>query len=88
MINLYIFYTLTPWIRNLNTGFTLITCLFISVKLTKNADPDKCKYSGHNIRFDSRWEFSFTVETREEMSLFLELIWAHPWTLIIKIKIS
>ena len=34
--------------------------LFGSVKLTTNADPDKYKYSGYDIRFDSRSEFSFT----------------------------
>ena len=41
LINLYISYTLTPWLRNLNTDFTLNNCLFRSVKLTKNADVDK-----------------------------------------------
>ena len=35
-------------------------CLFGSVKLTKNADPDKYKYSGCSIGFDSRSQFSFT----------------------------
>ena len=34
-------YTLTPWLINSNTDFTLDNCLFISVKLTKNVDPDK-----------------------------------------------
>ena len=34
--------------------------LFGSVKLITNADPDKYKYSGYDIRFDSRSEFSFT----------------------------
>ena len=39
--------------------FTLILdSLFGTVKLTKNADPDKCKYSGYNIGFDSCLEFS------------------------------
>ena len=42
-INLYIPYTLVPQLRSLNTGFTLGNCLFGSVKLTKNADLDKCK---------------------------------------------
>ena len=60
VINLYISYTLNPWLRNLNIDFTLKNCLFGSVKLTKNADPDKCKYSGYEIGFDSRSEFSFT----------------------------
>ena len=39
--NLCISYTLTPWLRNLNTDFRLDNCLFKSAKLTKNADPDK-----------------------------------------------
>ena len=60
VINIYIFYTLNPWLRNLNIDFTLNNCLFGSVKLTKNADPDKCKYSGYSIGFDSRSEFLFT----------------------------
>ena len=44
LINLYISYTLNPWLRNLNTDFTMDNCLFASVKLTKNTDPDKYKY--------------------------------------------
>ena len=60
VINLYISYTLNPQLRNLNTGFTLGNCLYRSVKLTKNADPDKYKNSGYGIGFDSRSEFLFT----------------------------
>ena len=54
MVNLFIVYELDAWSQNLNTDFTLKDCLFRSTKLTKNADPDKCKYSGHSIGFDSR----------------------------------
>ena len=43
---------------NANTHFTLDNCLFRSVKLAKNADPDKYKYSGYGIGFDSHSEFS------------------------------
>ena len=46
IINLYISYTLGSLLRNLNTSFTLSNCLFRSVKLIKNADPDKYKYTG------------------------------------------
>ena len=54
-------HTLSPWLRNLNTDFTLTNCLFGSVKLTKNADSDKYRYdSGYGIGFDSRSEFLFT----------------------------
>ena len=45
--------------RNLITGFTLINCLFGSVKLTKNAHLDKSKYSSYDIGFHTRSEFSF-----------------------------
>ena len=60
VINLYICYTLGSQLKNLNTDFTLSNCLFGSVKLTKNADLDKYKYTSYNIGFDSRSEFLFT----------------------------
>ena len=34
--------------------------LFGPVELTKNANPDKYKYSGYGIQFESRSNFSFT----------------------------
>ena len=33
--------------------------MFGAVSLTKNADIDKCKYSGYGIGFDKHREFSF-----------------------------
>ena len=59
LIYLNIAYIPNPWIRSLDTGFILKNCLFRSVKLTKNADQDKYKYSGYGISFDSCSEFSF-----------------------------
>ena len=41
VINLYISYTLVSQLINFSTDFTIINCLFGSVKLTKNADLDK-----------------------------------------------
>ena len=41
VINIYIHYTLNPWLSNLSIDFTLNNCLFGYVKLSKNADPDK-----------------------------------------------
>ena len=75
-IILYISYKLSPWLRNLNTDFTINNCLFGSVKLTKNAGPDKYKYIGFKIGFDSCSEFLFYIqmEALEKISLFLELI--------------
>ena len=54
VINIYVPYTINPWLSNLNEDFKLNNCLRGSVKLTKNADPDKYKYSGCGIGFDSR----------------------------------
>ena len=58
VINLYISSKLNPRLKNLNTDFTLNICLFGSVKLAKNADPDKYDYSVYSIVFDSRREVS------------------------------
>ena len=58
--NLYISYTPGNQLRNLNTNFTLGNCLSGSVKLTKNADLDKYKYTGYSIGFDSCSEIFFT----------------------------
>ena len=46
------FFTQGPWLRNLNTSFILGNCFSRSVKLTKNADPDKYVYTGYSIGFD------------------------------------
>ena len=58
MENLFIVYELDKWSRDLSTDFTLKDCLFGSIKLTKNADPDKYKYNGYGIEFDLRSESS------------------------------
>ena len=58
MVNLFIVYELDRWARDLYTDFALKDCLFGSLRLTKNAAPDKYKYSSYGIEFDSRSEFS------------------------------
>ena len=60
VMNLFISYKLVLQLKNLNTDLTLGNCLFGFVKLTNNADPDKYKYTGYGIRFDSRSDFLFT----------------------------
>ena len=57
IVNLYISYKLDVWSKDLNTDFTPASCLFEAVKRKKNADPDKYKYGGFSIGFDSRSEF-------------------------------
>ena len=56
IVNIYIVYGLIT--SAINTGVTFYNCLFGAVKLTKNADIDKYKYSGYGIGFDSRGSFS------------------------------
>ena len=58
VVNLFIVHDLDAWSKKLNTDFTLKDRLFGAIKLTKNADLDKYKYSGYGIGFDSRSEFS------------------------------
>ena len=60
LINPYIFYALSPQLRILNPDFTLGNCLFRSVKLNKNAYPDKYKYTSYSIGFYWRSESLFT----------------------------
>ena len=45
-------------VKRFKYKFTSGNCLCGSVKLTKNADLDKCKYSRYSIGFDSCSEFS------------------------------
>ena len=54
--NIYVVYRLAPPTKD--SSVTLQNCLFGAVKLTKNADIDKCKYAGYGIGFDSRGSFS------------------------------
>ena len=75
-------------VKKSNADFTFWNCLFGSVMTTKNADPDKCKYSGYGWGFDSYSEFLFTDGSMGKMSLFMELTWTHLCILILKKKIS
>ena len=44
--------------------------MFGSVKLTKNADVDKYRYSGYGIGFDREISFSFGNETGQNVIIF------------------
>ena len=57
IINIYIVYDLESNL-NYNPDFTLENCLIGGVKITKNADVDKYKYSGYGIGFDGRGVFA------------------------------
>ena len=65
-------YIRNKWSRDGNAVFTLGSCLFGSVKLTKNTEPDKQKCSGYGIGFDSCSEFSFTDESMGKNIIIFE----------------
>ena len=60
---LYISYELDTS-KDLDTNFTLGNCLFGAIKLTKNADPDKYRYSCYGIGFGSRSQLSWADESK------------------------
>ena len=57
IVNIYIVYELRMF--RVESFFTLENCLFGAVSLIKNADIDKCKYSGYGIGFDRLGTFSY-----------------------------
>ena len=58
-------------LRVLKTNFTWKDYLFGAVKLTKNADPNKCSYSGYGIGFDSRSLFlKFNSDFGKNVNIF------------------
>ena len=58
VVHIYIVYELGPS-SSRNNDSTLKKSLFGAITLTKNADIDKCGYSGYGIGFDRKSSFSF-----------------------------
>ena len=54
IVNTYIFYEIGLRKYDQGVDFTLSNSLFGPVKLVKNIDPDKYKYSGYDIEFDAK----------------------------------
>ena len=69
IVNIYNVYRLTPTTKD--SSVTLQNCLFGAVKLTKNADIDKYKYSGYGIGFDSKGLHIQVEDMAEMLSLWL-----------------
>ena len=58
ILNIYIIYEMTKN-NSISSYRALENCFFGAVKLTKNTDIEKYKYSGYGIGFDRKGEFSF-----------------------------
>ena len=69
VVNMYIVYEITSDCKDINYP-TLENCLFGSVKLTKNADIDKYRYSGYDIGFDRETSFSFNNDFGKNVIIF------------------
>ena len=60
IINIYIVYDLESNL-NYNPDFTVENCLFGGVRVTKNTDVDKYKYSGYDTGFDGKGVFTIQL---------------------------
>ena len=69
IVNIYIVYEITDYYDDSNYP-KLENCLFGSVKLTKNAHIDKCKYFGYVIGFDRKEYFFIGNETERNVIIF------------------
>ena len=58
-VNIYIVYEINKTDNTTSSDPTLENCLFGAVTITKNANINKCEYSGYWNGFDRRSSFSF-----------------------------
>ena len=76
IINFSIVYEFDICLEDLNANSTLKDCLFGSIKLTKNADPDKYSHSGMVVDLSLVHFFQIHVFIGVRMLLFSE------WTIV------
>ena len=69
IVNIYIFHEITSGYKDINYP-TLENCWFGSVKLTKNADINKYRYSGYGIGFVRETFFSIGNEIGKNVTIF------------------
>ena len=87
-MNVCIVFELKSWPFFTGKGFALRDYLFGSVKLAKNANPDKYSCSGYGIFFDVRETFSLSRGNAFIKNvIILMLTWVHLYMLIIEKKI-
>ena len=62
VINIYVVYKLDPISSTRNTDYTIQNALFGAMKITKNTDSSKNKYTGYGLCFDEGGEFGHAVK--------------------------
>ena len=60
VVNICIVYEINLWSFKQSDDPTLGNSLFGAIKLVKNTDTDKCKYSGYGIECDTKGAFSLS----------------------------
>ena len=68
--------------------FYIKSCLFGSLKLTHNSDPEKYKYNGYRLIFDTRSEFSLPDSSMGQNVIIFEPDMSSPVHIKNKEKIS
>ena len=71
---MYTVYEIKLWHRGYDDYTTLENSFFGEVKLVKNADIDKYKYSGYGTGFDKRGTFSVANEFGRNVIIFGEIM--------------
>ena len=69
VVHIYVVYEITNF-NGINSYPTLTNALFGAVKLTKNADFDKYKYSGYGIGFDGKGFYLIGNEIGRNVIIF------------------
>ena len=85
MVKLYFVYKLDACSTDLNTDLRIGSCLFGALKLTKNVDPEICRYSYYGIVSGIR--FHGQMGNGVNILLFFGLIIVLPCILITQKKI-
>ena len=70
ILNLYIVSELNTWPLNPTNNFTLESCLFGTVELTRNVGKSKFTYNDGGIAFDGKGYWSFVNDTARNVVIF------------------
>ena len=70
ILNLYIVYEWNKWLCRPTNSFPLKNCLFVTIKLVRNAIKSKFTYNGRGIAFDGEDSWSFGNDFARDVLIF------------------